>query len=126
MEFLVIFITGLLSAFLSDFLPVVKNTNLIFKLQVRSISVIYNKELIDEQKRKILLSNSGKILCITIKLVLYFFIVFLPFSLLVFIGNHFTAIAFEKVLLSFLGILIITVAFLGYHIVKRGYGSFRL
>ncbi len=122
-----IIIASMVSAALFDMLPVLENSRIIFTLQKESIQIMSNAEFSDDQKQKILLSNSGKVFYVTLKLVLLFVLVLLPFTLLVAIGDWLSGnIIFYETIVSVKGIVLSSIAFVVYFLLKKGYGRFKL
>jgi hypothetical protein len=122
-----IIIASLISASLFDALPILKTTRLVFNLQKESLKVIMDSRLRDEQKQKILLSLSGKILYTTIKLVMLVLIAVLPFIGLVFIGHCISEQSnLIDIVVSLKGICLTCLTFLLYYLIKKGIGKFRI
>jgi len=126
MVFILILGFGLLSALLFDILPIVKNSIFIFEIQRLSFSIIQDQKLTDKQKQKLLLTNSGKIFRVTLKLIFFFCVVLLPFAILVKLSSIFSTINIESILISLTGILLSTLAFISYFLLKKIYGKFRI
>ena len=121
-----IFIVGILSAALIDFLPVLKNTISIFELQKSSLKALQDSKLADEQKQKLLLNNSAKVLIKVFKLFLSFFISLMPFIILIVFCRTFTTIKIELILYSYKGIILSSFAFIFYFLIKRMYAGSRI
>lgn len=122
-----IVLVSLISASLFDLLPIWENSKSVFILQKESFKVINNPEFSDDQKQKILLSFSGKILFATIKITIYIIITSLPFVCLVVVGHW----VFDKtniigILLSIKGICLSSVTFLSYYFFKKINERFRV
>jgi hypothetical protein len=126
MAYAIVFVVGIISAYLFDLMPVAKNTGLIFELQRKSISAIRKQYLTDEQKQGFLLISSGKLLLVTLKLIFLFGIAMLPFTIFALAGPALFKIGFNEILLSASGIAISCLAFIFYFFVKKVYGRFRL
>ena len=126
MSYLLIFGIGVFSAFLFDLMPVVKNTGLIFQLQKASFSAIQDPTKSDEQKQRILLINSGKLLLTTLKLLLFFCVIILPFALLTVICKEFTTTNIETLLVSTSVIVLSLFAFISYFLLKKMYGKLKI
>lgn len=126
MSHFLIFLVGVFSALFFDLLPVVKNAGLIFELQRGSFRAMQDINLTDEQKQKILLVYSGKILLVTLKLLFLFCIILMPFAGLVALSKFFTTTNIESQLVSLTGISLSTLSFLFYFLLKKIYGKFRI
>jgi len=127
MGFFLIVLTSLISALIFDVLPIWKNSKSIFILQKKSLQVIKNPELCDNQKQNILLSYSRKILFLTIKLVCFFAIMSMPLVGLISIGHWFSNNTnFLEIIFSIKGICLSFVTFLLYYSIKKIDGKFRV
>jgi hypothetical protein len=116
-----------MSAELFDTLPIIKNSKNVFILQKESIKVISSSELTDEQKQKMLLANSGKVFYITIKIISLLMLILFPFIGLIIIGDKFQEKGvFYETLISAQGLVLTSIAYLIYFLLKKGYGRFRL
>ena len=126
MFYLLIFSIGIFSAFLFDLMPVIKNAGLILELQKVSLHAIQNKSITDEQKQRLLLINSGKLLLVTLKLLFFFCILMLPFALLLAICKIYTSTNILTLLVSVPGIILSFFAFIFYFMLKKIYGKLRI
>lgn len=120
MIFFLIVIISLISAYLFDILKVVLHIRYLFYIQRESFKIIADKELTDDEKQKKMLSNAWKIFLTSMKLLLFFFIVLIPFELMV-IFAHILIIKVDpiEILFSFKGICYSTISFLIYYFIKK-------
>ncbi len=127
MILILIGIASLLCALIFDALQIVKIGRFVLNLQKESLKVIIGSEFTDDEKQKILLTISGKILIATIKLIFLFVLVTLPMVSLPVIGLWMTdSINVFDILISIKGICISTLAFIVYYYIKKSYARFRL
>jgi hypothetical protein len=120
-------LTGFISVILFDFLPVQRFIKSMFTSQKDAFIVLGNKTMGDKEKQKLLLSSALKVLIETSKLALFFFITFLPYIALIYIGPVFKEnVNFYNVMVSFKGIFISSIVFLLYYLLKKQYGRFGL
>ena len=105
MSYFLLFVVSITSASIFDALPVWKTGKNLLKLQRESLKVLTDSDYSDDQKQKILLSYSGKIFLLTLRLLILFFAASLPLALLIFIGSLISEKHnFSQILLSFNGI----------------------
>jgi hypothetical protein len=122
-----IIIASLISAYLFNALPVYKIAILILNLQKESFKVIKDNGLTDEQKQRMLLAYSGRILLSTTKEVFLIVFSILPFFCseiiwyLILARNDFL-----KILVSVEGICITSLTYILFYIIKKFYGRFRI
>jgi hypothetical protein len=127
MTIVLIILTTLISASLFDILPGLRNAGKVLNLQRKSLNVLRDQRLTEEQKQKLLLSLSGEILFTTCKLILVFAIAIMPIMGLVIIGDRISQTAdFEEFVISLPGISLSCLTFLFYYFVKKVYGKFRV
>jgi len=127
MAYLLVLIFSFFTAFLFDFLSIIKASKYLFTIQRESFKVIADKTLTDDQKQKALLSYTSKIFLTSLKLLFFFLLVLSPFTFLVLYGHNYTATTdFYGVLVSLYGMLITSVSFLIYFSIKKKYGRKQL
>ncbi len=120
-------LTSFISVILFDFLPVQRFIKSMLTSQKDAFKVLGNKTIEDKEKQKLLLSSALKVLIETSKLALFFFIAFLPYIALIYIGPTFKEnVNFYNVMVSFKGIFISSIVFLLYYLLKKQYGRFGL
>ncbi len=127
MAYLLVLIFSFFTAFLFDFLSIIKASKYLFTIQRESFKVISDKQLTDDQKQKALLSYTSKIFLTSLKLLFFFLLVFSPFTFLVLFGHIITANNnFYALLISIDGILLTSLSFLIYFSIKKKYGRKQL
>lgn len=124
---LLIFCTGVISAFLFELFPVLKTAGLVLKFQKESIHVLQDKSLEDSIKQEMLLSNSFRIFTLTMKLAFFIVISAIPFFLLIFLGDWILKSSyFADSLVSLQGLIVSCFSFLTYYFIRKVYDKFRL
>ncbi len=127
MAYLLVLIFSFFTAFLFDFLSIIKESKYLFTIQRESFKVIADKTLTDDQKQKALLSYTSKIFLTSFKLLFFFLLVFSPFTFLALFGHIITATNnFYALLISIDGILLTSLSFLIYFSIKKKYGRKQL
>lgn len=124
MAYFLLLIGCFTTAYLFDILSVWKTGKNLLELQRESIKVMTASDYSDDQKQKILLSYSGKIFLLTLRIFVLFIVASMPLMVIVLFWNLLLKNQdFLRTIVSFNGLLLSTLAFLMYFFIKRMYGK---
>lgn len=127
MKIILVSLVSLVSGLLFSVLPLKKSITVLFSIQNNSFRLLKDNHFTDEEKQKLLLVNSGKILGYTLKIVVLIFVGTLPFFLLVFGERWFYHTThFGEFFLSIEGIVISSGLVILFFLLKAGYAKIRL